>query len=494
MKKALVVLLAMAMISSLCACDGENIGNSGGDTSVSENPTEVSASEQPSGNTTEGASKIEATLWTLEYDSTVWNYEEDDYSDSETLSKIVMTIPDKDSEDSLLVNAEIRVSIDEPYTFRDYLTSYGFDQYEYKVNNAYDFTDVGGVDCLKQEGNYWGEPCIRYFNRVEGAGATVFIEIIGDTEDERIDTLLSGLTFNLKDTGNVDAPWSWEGEPYSAEDHEKMVGTYTLKSKWTPIKDCIITDETFNHDVAVVGNKAYILSDGLLKQYSFDGKTLTFDKDITLDEEYDYIQAADDGSVWLSAFGSPLISVKDGKVTASYDGADSVAMHPSGTWGISWFSSPECEKVTISDSSITTTPITFSEVETIMHLMVDDNYIYVCGSAADSSGHNVFMYNKDGELQKTLTDGEGGGLGSITFMAETDNGFIGLDGNMRSVVLWTKDGKYIGEADDADIFGTSYPWFCSGAKLEDGSILTIMTEERADKSAMELVAYKLEGF
>ena len=143
---------------------------------------------------------------------------------------------------------------------------------------------------------------------------------------------------------------------------------------------------------------------------------------------------------------------------------------------------------------MSTSPITFAEVDSIMHLTVDNNYIYVCGSAADGSGHKVFLYNQDGVLQKTLAESDGSGLGSITFMAETSNGFIGLDGNMREVVLWNKDGTYIGAVDDEAIFGTAYPWFCSAAQLDDGSILAIMTENRDDKSAMELVAFKISGF
>lgn len=94
----------------------------------------------------------------------------------------------------------------------------------------------------------------------------------------------------------------------------------------------------------------------------------------------------------------------------------------------------------------------------------------------------------------TLSDSDGGSLGSITFITETANGYLALDGNMREVVLWTKDGTFIGAADDSDLFGTSYPWFCGGTKLEDGSVLAIMTEDRADESAMELVAFKLSGF
>jgi len=190
----------------------------------------------------------------------------------------------------------------------------------------------------------------------------------------------------------------------------------------------------------------------------------------------------------------PLVGWKDGAQTASYNGPDYVAMHPSGTWGISWFSSPECEKISISGGVLTTAPITFPEVDIISQVNVDNNYIFVSGSAVDDDEHKVFVYDADGNHRMTLTDADGEGMGSITFMAETANGFLGLDGNLREVVLWTKDGACIGTADDGDLFGTNYPWFCSGTKLSDGSILAIMTEERADKSAMELVAFRLSGF
>ena len=145
---------------------------------------------------------IHTNLWDLTYDEADgWVYEEDDLHDDETSSKIILTLP-KEGEDGSIVDAEIRVSVEDPYTFRDYLTSYGFDEYEYAVDQAYDLTPVGGIDCLKAEGNYWGSPCLRYMNRVEGAGATVFMEIIGEYEDERVDKLLSGLTIHLEDTGN----------------------------------------------------------------------------------------------------------------------------------------------------------------------------------------------------------------------------------------------------------------------------------------------------
>jgi len=495
MKRIIALLMAAVMLLSMTACGGGDKGNSTEkpdvtasqkqDTTKPETP-KPDVSPELSGET------LETNLWSLIYDKDVWAYEEDDLYDEEDYTKIEMVIPE--GEDSYLISVEICVELDEPYSFREDLVSYGFDQYEYEVNNAYEFVNVGGVDCLKQEGEYWGDPCLRYFNRVEGAGATVFIRIIGDYEDARVAQLLSGLTIELEDVGNEDGPWYWEGDPFSAQSRSVMVGTQTINSQWLPIEELIMTGETFEHAAAVSGDKAYLLVDGVLKQYAFDGEKLTFETDIALDGEFAAVQAATDGTLWISGFTEPLVGWKDGAQTASYDGPDYVAMHPSGTWGISWFSSSECEKISLSGGVLTTAPMTFPEADIISHVNVDNNYIFVSGSAADDDEHKVFVYDAGGKLQMTLTDTEGEGMGSITFMAETAIGFLGLDGNLREVVLWTKDGTCIGTADDGDLFGTIYPWFCGDTKLSDGSILAIMTEERADQSAMELVAFRLSGF
>ncbi len=478
-------LLAALMLFSLAAC-----GKDSPEPSSASKETEQTKPPVESGSET----TIHANLWDLTYnEADGWVYEEDDFYDHDDYSSISMTLPEEGADRNLVI-ADIYVSIEDPGDFRDYLTSYGFDEYEYAVNQAYDFTPVGGIDCLEAEGNYWGSPCLRYLSRVEGANATVLIEIIGEYEDERVDQLLSGLTINLEDIGNEDGPWYWEGEPFSAQPHSAMIGTYTLNSEWLPIKDCMITKETFNHAAAVIGDQVYLLVDGALKRYDYDGTSLTFAEDIALDAEYTNISADTNGIIWLAEFMEPLISWKDGAKTASYEGPDYVTMHPSGTWGISWFSSSECEKITLSGGAVKTETIVFKEVDLISHLLIDENHIYVTGSAADESGHKVFVYDTNGVLQLTLADSDGSSLGSVTFVAETANGYLALDGNMREVVLWAKDGTYIGEAEDSDLFGTSYPWFCGGAKLADGSILAIMTEDRADESAMELVAFKISGF
>ena len=57
--------------------------------------------------------------------------------------------------------------------------------------------------------------------------------------------------------------------------------------------------------------------------------------------------------------------------------------------------------------------------------------------------------------------------------------------------MWAADGTWLGSVDGNDLFGTSYPWIMNAAVMDDGSILVIMSEERADHSAIEILAYKV---
>ncbi len=477
MKRIFAIIFIVLLLATLAACDGGK-----------KNDTDET---NPAPQASADAQKLETNLWTLNYDK-AWVYEEDDLSDDEEYSAVTLTIPD--GEDSYVISAELSASVEDPGDFRSYLDSYGFDAYEYAENNAYDLVKIGGVDCLKQIGNYWGEPCLRYFGRVENANATVLVVITGEYEDERVEELLAGLDFTLEDIGNVDCPWPWNGEPFSAEGATVSAGNKTLTSQWIPFDDCVITTETFDHKVEVVGDKAYIVTGGILKQYAFDGSKLTYEKDIELDGEYEYITADKNGNLWLSAFGEDLACVADGKVVATYEDTDNVVMSPDGTWGVNFFSSADCEKITVKGDTLTKETITFAEVDTVSEVFVDDSNIYVCGYAADDSGFKVYIYNKEGKLQMTLTDEEGDSLGSITYIGKTADGFIGIDGNMREVVLWKADGTHLGTADDEELFSTGYPWLCDAANTKDGKLLLIITDERADESAMELIAFTLGGF
>lgn len=85
-------------------------------------------------------------------------------------------------------------------------------------------------------------------------------------------------------------------------------------------------------------------------------------------------------------------------------------------------------------------------------------------------------------------------FGSLTGIAETANGYIAADGNMREFYFWSKDGTLLAEVDCYDMFGTRYPWIEDVKVAEDGSVMVLMTQDRDDDSASELMVFRLTGF
>ncbi len=474
MKKIFALLLAFVMVFSLAACGDKN-------------PDKPDDTKQPSGNADITTSFFEIRL------SDGWINIEEDFKNEEEYSKAVLQVLDPEDNEYYLVEATVIVEIDEPYDFREDLVYYGFNQYEYEVNKAYETVKIGGVDLLKYDD---GEETLVYFNRIEGANASVYVKFDAtDIKDAHIQALLDGITFNIKDIGNEDGPWEWEGKPFSAKPASAQAGSLTISSTFVPFEKPVTTFETFDHSVAAIGDRVYVLVDGELSECHYDGSVLAFVKAIELPEDdYDRVEATADGTLWVSGSMNDILCIKDGKTVAKYEDIDNLAIHPSGAWGVDFFTSNECNIVTFNGNTFTSKPIVFKEAGTIMHLCVDENNIYVCANAADESGHKVFIYNKDGKLQKTLCDAEGEGLGSVTFVTQTSNGYIAFDGNMRDVLLWDNNGKFVAEISDSDLFSTNYPWFCDSTVLSDGSIFTVITEKREDKSATELVAFVVKGF
>ena len=65
---------------------------------------------------------------------------------------------------------------------------------------------------------------------------------------------------------------------------------------------------------------------------------------------------------------------------------------------------------------------------------------------------------------------------------------------MREIQFWAKDGTHLGAISTNEIFGVSYPWLEDMQLLDDGSILILLTQEREDESADELMFFRLTGF
>ena len=129
---------------------------------------------------------------------------------------------------------------------------------------------------------------------------------------------------------------------------------------------------------------------------------------------------------------------------------------------------------------------------------ISNDHIMVCGRlAGDDAPTKIAIYDLDGN-QLLLLGGEQSGdpahIGSITGIAETANGYVAADGNMREFYFWTKDGTLLGEVECSEFFGTSYPWIEDMKVAEDGSLMLLMTQRRDDESASELMVFRLSGF
>ena len=488
MKKLIAILLALVMVLTLAACGGDEPSielpevTEPGDTTAPEETT-VPVETEPAVTLT----VHENTFFSVGFnEEDGWIVKEDDIYAYDGGGSVDVRILDEDGNTDIVVS--IGAEEKSPESFRKNLYIYGVDMMAYAKGEA-ETVDVGGQPMLyvdQSNGDRF------FFGRNEAAGVTYTIDAT-NWEDPRVPALVENIICTASGTDNAEPLWPWEGEAIAFGSMSQTVGDYTVTADFVPMSEALTTFETFNHEVEVIGDKVYLLSDFVLREYGFDGTALTFIREIPLENEYKNVENSN-GTLVLSNFMKPVIGHNGDEVVFSYDGPDHFTLAPDGTWGVSWGSSGETtEKFTFQDDALAGEALPFNEVKLINQVDVDDKYIYVTGSPVEGSGHTVFVYDHSGVLQMQLKGDPDStiGLGSVTYITRTTNGFLALDGNMRDVVLWAADGTWLGAIEGKDIFGTNYPWFATADVMEDGSILAVMTEDRADGSAMEAIAFKI---
>ena len=466
---------------------------------------EVSASssgaEQESG-TDEAASAesrdtsgthMEMTLWDIYYPEG-WTENEDDKGDSETSSYGRLEYKQGDE---VLLSVGITATVEDCGGYRDFLHASGIDAHALVVDKSVEQENIGGVPCVVSETTSWGEPVLTYMGRDVGSGTTVKVSITGEYSDPEVDKLIKNLAFHLEDTGNEDYPWPWEGEAFSTDsEHSKMIADTTITSVWVPFEEPLLAYDIFSGRIASVGESLYVLLDNVLYEYTL-GDTLALKSTMELDDDYEEISADQSGNLYLTGFMSPMLTVKDGAVIATNDDIDKAVIHSSGTWGISWFYGSETEKVVFDGNKASKEAWPAITQDRLKTACLSENHIFLAGADVDTENEAIWILDTEGNQQMELGNQEYGGeqsLGSITNVQETENGFIGLDGNMRKVLFWKSDGSLLGSAEDSELFGTDYPWISTAARLSDGTMLVGLTEDRADKSATEFIVYRISGF
>jgi len=434
-------------------------------------------------------------LFSLTY-SDAWTLADDKTSDSSDYCYMELSIQENDSS---LVVMDIKASVGKADSYRDKLRGSGIDAYELVEEQSVETVAVGGVDCVEYESKSWGSSTLNYLGRDEASQTTVSISVSGDLEDPHIEELIKTLKFTLTDTGNQDAPWPWQGEPFATQQHTYSVGDHSVTVDLLKLDDPLIAYDIFSGRVESTGDTVWVLLDNVIYEYQFADQALTYRGQQDLKENGDYEELSSDvnGKLYVSGFMEPMLVLQDGAVIAQYEDVDSTLMSPDGTWGISAFIGRPLKKVTLTADAAQIEEWPLRTADETSKGFVSMNHVYVTGTSDDKDNVAVWVFDTAGDQQFEFGNaelGEPGWMGSVSDVVETENGFIVLDGNVRTLFFYGTDGSLIAEVGDGDLFGTFYPWISSATVMSDGSVLVALVEEREDESAYELLLYRLSGF
>lgn len=479
-KKILALLVSGALMVSLAACSGKtDEKTSSADKSKTE-ATQEKDKKEVNGEITK--SKLwQAALpkgWTEDTKNA------DEPTDDYDAKKYV------DSSGKMI--AYICVKIDkDPTSFRKEIVDNGHSLKDFADGKLDNMTKVDDNDAIVIKAS--GE--VEVLSRDAKANADIIIDFTGDDYSEEMKGVVDSFSLLTEDVDQTDAPYPWDGEKLSFSDKTVKVGSVDLAAHMMNIDESVTTYETFLGGGVQAGDYIYLLNKNNLLIYK-NAEPLKLEKTVDLGDDYEFISVANDGKVYVSDFMKSTKIFTGTEETGKLETKDNFIISPKGTWGLEYFTDiTKIQKVDLgANSSLTKTPITFDMIdgkafELVSNACLSDDKIFICGTI--SSNHVVGVYDVNGKLLAALKGENGDSLGSITGMVEGKSYYLGSDGNMRSFVLWSKDGAYIGEVEDGDLFGTSYPWICNMAKGNDGNIYAALTQKREDDSSNELILFKI---
>lgn len=451
----LALLLAAMMVLGVCAACADSV------------ETELFSAELPDG----------------------WAYDEDWMTDDDEHCYVSFIM---DDEDDSFYSAQVDVTCDVngAGSFSQKMSTAGLNIKAALTENTYAVRSIGGVDCwIGEKSN-----SVNYYGYIPEKNGFIMIEVYADEDaEEAVDALLNGFSFSFSDYDGEILPWYWEGTAYTAPECSNLVNGHIVSSRLLPIdavEPCYTTTEA---KMDAAGDAFYIYADKQLKKYLHVGDALVYDSLIELPYEPRTFAVNKDGAVYLSGFGKDLTMVLDGaKVRISGD-TDDIAVHPSKTWGVSYFSGNDFMKVDLLNGSVT--GFTLPEISYLKQVFVTENCIIIDGQLEDGTAC-VRIYDQELNLrgQVDQSNNTTGWFGGANAAAETVNGFILFDLNVRSIYFLDTDCSVVRAADFNEILGTRAPWPCSAVTGEDGNVYLMATDARPDGTCSETVVFQLSGY
>ncbi len=484
MKKLFAIGMSALMFVSLSACGKKAEAPNA---APAEEPKEEKSAE--TAKTFKDEDMYKSTVWKAVIPKN-WVKDEENSREDETSSDITYKL--EGGEDMV---AEINVwENGSPDTLRQEVLDNGYTLEDFKDKKI-----EGGINV----GSYYGlvidyDNKKKVFIRDEGKGYDAEITLPDLEGDNK--TVLDSFTFTAEDKGKVDPPYPFDGTPYEATVGSKTIGNTTVGAEFMKLDPPFTLYDVFGTDGTVYGDNFYLLYKDKVNVYSIS-QGMKLIKEIALDDDYEHMDALKDGRIYVSSFSKDTVIIEGTEKTGTLASKDNLILSSDGTWGVEYFvGMDQLKEVTIgSDGTINRKDLKLvdgngNEVQKMASkVYIVDDKIFVSGGASDDSGEVLCMYDKNGKLLKTLKNAGDEPLGSITGVVATKEGYFASDGNMRELYMWNKDGKFMGSAEDSELFGTNYPWLAKMFKGIDGNCYIVMTEQREDKSSNEVLLFKLTG-
>ena len=496
MKKLPTLLLAILLsLSVLGGCGG---GSTPTSTPV---PTATATATPTATPAPVDVETVDADFFSVSYPE-AWTYDEEGATISSSYANLKFSVYDATDSEKESYSVVINASEESAKSYRKNFISAGIDLRELADGNVPSIT-VDGIDFYESRA---GE---TYRYRHDASGVHYYIQFKSASstapDSAPFAELIEGISLNLTDEGETPVPWPWDGKAWEFTGSPQMAGTVTLTSEFLKADEPIILNNTMRTSFAVAGDTVYTVAGDEMTAYRIGNGTITLEQSAKLEEDIETIRTDSAGKLYLSQgiFESFVFEGFD-KVAAPGI-THYVVMHPSGTWGLTYWVNSDPMKFTVEDDIFREEPWVLSDINknetrvgpltSIDDLRITDSHIILSGGSAEESKKLVIVYDLAGTELFRLEDKPGNfGIGWVTGIIETPNGFLVTDGNMRDILLWNTAGAFIGTIDASKLFGAGYCWLEDVALLDDGSILVAISQERADKSADELLFFRLTGF
>ncbi len=356
--------------------------------------------------------------------------------------------------------------------------------------------------------DYWSYA--EYYARVPQAGITLSLSISSpETIADVLDDILASVrfTYPIPNPPLSDPPMPEDGITFIPSPASVSTASgYTLQAKWLSAGQPIIPTDLYSIGVANADDWVYLLTNQKLLSYRKDGDTLTAAEPLSMDQGYSFIDADTTGSVYLTDGYYSLITLLNGEQsTASLNGY--LAMYPDGVWGLSFWFYNDVNMITFTSDGMATKPWVLSNLSddtarkgrfsSIAYITISQNHIFVAGTDASTDyATRIAMYDLDGNELVVFgaTDwSDDAYIGSVAGIVQTQNGILVQDGSYYSYKLFAMDGTFLGDIPCDKLLGTrsAVPFAMTST---EGGALAVVSQERDDKSATELLVFEITGF